>query len=412
MRGAVGDREQRDHHRHEVGREAGERQRGDVDGAQARRRRRAQMPSGVGDTSQAHLAELHRHDLEVLEPRAVDGDLAAGDAARHEQRAGLDAVAHDLAVDRHERRRRPRSRSSTFPRPITCAPMRLRNAARSVISGSRAAFSMTVVPLASTAAVSRFSVAPTLGNSSTIARRRRARSRARLDEAVHDVDLGAHRLEAAEVHVELAAPDVVAAGHRDRAPRRSAPRSGPSTLTDARMRRDELVGRLGLERARRVDRAARRSPVHSTLGADARAARRSSRRGRRRGRCCGRGDAGREQRRRHLLQPGVLGRARDAHRTRQGHARGDHERVGHLRHRTRATHRSLGEAEGDVVEVEDPTQPEHRDRLHDARNDPFTQRHDGELVARPRRRRCRSRGSRRARRRRTGRDARLIAIPM
>ncbi len=44
--------------------------------------------------------------------------------------------------------------------------MRLSMSARSVISGSRAAFSMTVSPLARTAAVSRFSVAPTLGKSS------------------------------------------------------------------------------------------------------------------------------------------------------------------------------------------------------------------------------------------------------
>ena len=39
---------------------------------------------------------------------------------------------------------------------------------RSTISGSRAALSMTVVPLASTAAVMMFSVAPTLGKSSQI----------------------------------------------------------------------------------------------------------------------------------------------------------------------------------------------------------------------------------------------------
>ena len=38
--------------------------------------------------------------------------------------------------------------------------------ARSTISGSRAAFSMTVEPSATTAAMSRFSVAPTLGKSS------------------------------------------------------------------------------------------------------------------------------------------------------------------------------------------------------------------------------------------------------
>ena len=54
------------------------------------------------------------------------------------------------------------------PAPSTCAPMRFKNAARPVTSGSRAAFSITVVPLASTAAPMRFSVAPTLGNSSTV----------------------------------------------------------------------------------------------------------------------------------------------------------------------------------------------------------------------------------------------------
>ena len=100
------------------------------------------------------------------------------------------------------------------PAPITCAPMRSRNAARSVTSGSRAAFSMTVVPLASTAAHMRFSVAPTLGNSSTT-RAPCERVAARVHEAVLDLDVGAHRLEAAQVHVDLAAADVVAAGQRD-----------------------------------------------------------------------------------------------------------------------------------------------------------------------------------------------------
>ncbi len=45
--------------------------------------------------------------------------------------------------------------------------MRLRNAARSEISGSRAALRTVVVPRAVAPAMSRFSVAPTLGYSST-----------------------------------------------------------------------------------------------------------------------------------------------------------------------------------------------------------------------------------------------------
>src|SRR5215210_1702717 len=54
------------------------------------------------------------------------------------------------------------------PAPRIRAPMETRNVARSAISGSRAALSITVVPLAPTAAISRFSVAPTLGYSSVI----------------------------------------------------------------------------------------------------------------------------------------------------------------------------------------------------------------------------------------------------
>ena len=51
------------------------------------------------------------------------------------------------------------------PAPVTWPPMRFRSPARSAISGSRAALSITVVPLARTAAIITFSVAPTLGNS-------------------------------------------------------------------------------------------------------------------------------------------------------------------------------------------------------------------------------------------------------
>ncbi len=49
------------------------------------------------------------------------------------------------------------------PAPSISAPMPHRNAQRSMISGSRAAFSMMVSPSAAVAAMTRFSVAPTLG---------------------------------------------------------------------------------------------------------------------------------------------------------------------------------------------------------------------------------------------------------
>ncbi len=53
------------------------------------------------------------------------------------------------------------------PAPVILAPMALRKPARSLTSGSRAAFSMTVVPLASAAAISTLSVPVWLGYSST-----------------------------------------------------------------------------------------------------------------------------------------------------------------------------------------------------------------------------------------------------
>ncbi len=54
------------------------------------------------------------------------------------------------------------------PTPSIRAPIWASNCARSMISGSRAALSMIVVPSASTAAIRMFSVAPTLGKSSPI----------------------------------------------------------------------------------------------------------------------------------------------------------------------------------------------------------------------------------------------------
>ncbi len=57
----------------------------------------------------------------------------------------------------------PSMRMVLVPAPSMTAPIPLRKAHRSTISGSRAAFSITVTPSAAVAAMSRFSVAPTLG---------------------------------------------------------------------------------------------------------------------------------------------------------------------------------------------------------------------------------------------------------
>ena len=56
----------------------------------------------------------------------------------------------------------------SVPIPPICAPIALRHSARSTTSGSRAAFSITVVPSASVAAIIRFSVPVTVTISMTI----------------------------------------------------------------------------------------------------------------------------------------------------------------------------------------------------------------------------------------------------
>ena len=110
-------------------------------------------------------------------PREVD--LAAGDGRRGQEGGRLDPVGHHAvgagregsgldAVDDQRRR----------PMPSIWAPMGLRKRQRSAISGSRAALSSTVVPLARTAAMRMFSVAPTLGNSRVMSAPRRSSARA------------------------------------------------------------------------------------------------------------------------------------------------------------------------------------------------------------------------------------------
>ena len=64
--------------------------------------------------------------------------------------------------------RRPSTVMRDVPAPSTHAPMRSSSVARHSISGSRAAFSITVVPSASVAAIMSCWVAPTDGKSSTM----------------------------------------------------------------------------------------------------------------------------------------------------------------------------------------------------------------------------------------------------
>ncbi len=121
-----------------------------------------------------------------------------------------------------------------MPAPWISAPMRLSMSARSVISGSRAAFSITVSPLASTAAVSRFSVAPTLGNSSTTRAPESRLVRASMKPCTTSSSTPiASRPRKCMSSLRL--PMLSPPGMATRAwPQRAS--SGPSTLIDARIR--------------------------------------------------------------------------------------------------------------------------------------------------------------------------------
>ncbi len=307
-RGAVGHREQRDDHRHEVGGEARERQRGHVDRVQPRARLRPE-PVGSRRHPQAHLPELHDHELEVFRPHTRELDLPARDAARHDQRAGLDAIAHELTLDRVELfgtldlegggARAHDVRAHAIEERAEIGDLGL---ARRVLDDGRALRARgrgdEVLRRADTRELEHDPVA------------RQARRGARVDVAVAHVDLGAQRLEAPEVHVDLAAPDVVAAGHRDA--RFAAAREQRTEHVDRRAHaRDDLVRRLGLELAARVDRERVGPRPRGTRAEHAEELDHHVEIGDRRD-VGDRGDARREQRGGHLLGAGVLGRARDA----------------------------------------------------------------------------------------------------
>ena len=138
--------------------------------------------------------------------------------------------------------------------PSIWAPISTSISHRSMISGSRATLSMTVVPSASTAAISRFSVAPTLGKSS---QRFAPVSRPGTSATTKPCSMrtaAPSSVSPRHVHVQAARADVVAAGQRH---------PGPAAARDQRAEHadrgaqpaDQVVGRLVRELLGHVDRA-------------------------------------------------------------------------------------------------------------------------------------------------------------
>ncbi len=166
--------------------------------------------------------------------RAVDGDLAAGDPDRREERGGLDAIGDDRVVDGAQRldaldrdRRRPGAehpRAHAIEEGGEIGDLGL---AGGVVDDRR--------PLREHGRHQRV-----LGGADTRVLEQDASTDqhvgARLDEAVREVERRAELLRALQVHVDRTRPEVVAARHRDTRARPTRASSGPSTTIDARMR--------------------------------------------------------------------------------------------------------------------------------------------------------------------------------
>ena len=212
------------------------------------------------------------------------------------------------------------------PSPSISAPIARRQRARSAISGSRAAFSSTVVPRASVAAMSAFSVAPTeTSGKGEAAAAEPARGRAGMDVALAQVERGAHRLQRAQVEVHGTRADGAAARQRDhrlalareeRAEHEDRGAHAADDLVVGLARGDGVRGQRQhaavAQRARlRAERAQQRRH-----GGDVAEARRVGKRQRLLG----------EQRRGHQGEAGVLG-ARDLDAAREGAAAMDHDLV-------------------------------------------------------------------------------------
>ena len=198
------------HQRHElrlqVGREAGERLRFDAIPARCRRRcARCGCRRWSSATVTPVFGQRVERRLEIVGPGAFKRHVAAGRGDGHREGAGLDAVGEHGMHRAFEPVAPLNAQRSDVPMPSILAPILMRQSATSPISGSRAAFSMTVSPLASAAANRTLCVAPTETFGKHDAAAAQAFRRARKDVAAFDIDLGAERLQAHQMQIDRAA---------------------------------------------------------------------------------------------------------------------------------------------------------------------------------------------------------------
>ena len=186
-----------------------------------RRADRARASSPVSTSAPACL-ELREHGAQVRRrpARRLTSPPVIAAAARNVPASIRSAIIVGSA--RVKLAHAVRSARRGCRRPRSRAPMATRKSRASPISGSHAAFSITVRPSAGTAAIRMFPVAPTLEIVERRSSAPRSPSRAGDDVAVLDLDLGAELLHALDVQIDRARPPGAAAGEADARRRRSA----------------------------------------------------------------------------------------------------------------------------------------------------------------------------------------------
>ena len=254
-RGALGDRVER----HELGLHVGREARV-LGGAEALRLQAAAGAHADAVLDGSHVAAPASRSLSITASRWSarpwrSSDVAAGGRHRAQEGAGLDAVGHHLVRRSRAGAPRPGCGCGWCRGLRSSRPWRSASRPGRLISGSCAAFSSTVSPSASAAAIRKFSVPVTVTMSVVMrapCRRLWPACRRGDHVAVLDRDLGAHRLQALDVLVDRARADGAAARQRHLG------------LAEARQQRtqrqhrrahglDQLVGRLGVGEVARVE---------------------------------------------------------------------------------------------------------------------------------------------------------------
>ena len=198
-------------------------------------------PSAATSIAQPACAQLGEHELEVRGSKPRHRHRPAARAHRRRGRCRPRCGRRRRGARRARARRRPRPSIVDEPAPAMRAPIAMRKSTRSTISGSRAAFSMTVVPSRQhrghEQVLGRAHAREVEGH---VRAREAALGRGRVDVAVPEVDLRRPGARARGCACRSCASRCCSRPASPRAPRRAGRRAGRaprSTRASARRAR-------------------------------------------------------------------------------------------------------------------------------------------------------------------------------